>query len=392
MKNTDLYGAFGEISDELIERAGDEAVKNGNGVIADNRERKEVKVKKKINWKRIGKYAGGVVAACLVLVLSVSLLTGGMFRMGSSKAAAESPAMAYDSKNEGYYYGGPAEAPAAMAEEEGWGYHDYNAPAEPAAPMTGETSHSGLAIQNSGIKDKDVKLVYTAYMEVQTLDYAEAESKIYALVEQFGGYLESTYRYNGGYYSNNSNQNGSYTVRIPAEHYADFVNGLGETCHVVNIDQSVEDITLSYADVEKRLATLETKYERLLDLLSKATNMEDIIDLENAIAECEYQIDNYTSTKNRYDSLVNYSTITIELSEVSRLAEPVKVDNSFFARLGRTLKNGLNNVLDSLDDFVMWFTYNIVGIIIFVVIVILVRKYLKKHPIRRRKKNEDSES
>ena len=69
-------------------------------------------------------------------------------------------------------------------------------------------------------KLKDVKMVYTANMDLQTLSFDQADSDISALVEEMGGYFEqrsisnrsSGYRY------------GDFTVRIPMSHGVDSLN------------------------------------------------------------------------------------------------------------------------------------------------------------------------
>ena len=49
-------------------------------------------------------------------------------------------------------------------------------------------------------------------------------------------------------------------------------------------NESVDDVTLRYVDVDSHKKALETEQERLLALLEKAENVEDIIaDVEQAL-------------------------------------------------------------------------------------------------------------
>ena len=48
--------------------------------------------------------------------------------------------------------------------------------------------------------------------------------------------------------------------------------------------------------------------------------MEDIITIESAISETEYEIERLSGTKRHYDALVDYATVTLELREVYRLS------------------------------------------------------------------------
>ena len=86
------------------------------------------------------------------------------------------------------------------------------------------------------------------------------------------------------------------SLRIPQEKFEAFYEQLGSSVHVVYSSRSSEDVTEQYTDIETRLATLTTKHERLLALLDQADKMEDIISLENALADCEYEIDSLTGS------------------------------------------------------------------------------------------------
>lgn len=331
------------------------------------------------------------IALALVVGLGVGAIAGsGSF--GGSKSAGGN--WYYD---EGYYAKDEAESAADMyyeaempaPESNGWMMaEEKTANAAGKAPSSSGSgsgaANSNLAMQMGNLNTDNMKLIYRADVQVQTLDFDQTVADLNGLVAHYAGYFESAYVDNGSYYSGGSYMKGNYVVRIPSKNYQDFINEFGNVAHIVNINQSVEDISLQYSDTEARLETLKIKHERLLELLSKATEMSDIIELEGALSDVEYQIDNYGSRLNRYDSLVGYSTITINISKVNRVDPPVEQDNSFLARLQRNLKNGFDNALDNLADFAFWFSYNLVGIIIFVIIVWAVIHFGKK--IRNKKK------
>ena len=57
--------------------------------------------------------------------------------------------------------------------------------------------------------------------------------------------------------------------------------------------------------------------------------MEDIITIESAISETEYQIESLSGTLRHYDALVDYATIHISLQEVYRLSNVEEPAESF---------------------------------------------------------------
>ena len=227
-----------------------------------------------------------------------------------------------------------------------------------------------------GDKLKDVKMVYTANMDLQTLSFDQADSDISALVEEMGGYFEqrsisnrsSGYRY------------AEYTVRVPAEKFNDFCSQMGTLCHLVYKNESADNITESYYDTQSRLVTAQTKLERLQELLRRAESMEDIITIESAISETEWTIENLTGTLRTYDSLVGYSTIYMTLHEVYELSGQGQAPVTFGDRLGESFLDGLKSIGRTAQNFAVWLAYSWFWLLIVVVIVIVVIR-----TIRRRK-------
>ena len=215
-----------------------------------------------------------------------------------------------------------------------------------------------------------VKLIYRADLYVQTLDFDSALARLTQMVEEAGGYFEATSLYQGGYDSDGL-RSGSYTIRVPSEGYAAFLQGVGETenCKVVRQEETVEDIGMSYADTEARLETLRIQQERLQTLLSQAEVMTDIIELENALASVEYEIEQYGSTLKRYDSLVNFSTIQLELEERERLSDTPAASEGLGARMGRGFRSAVTGFVDGLANLAVWFSYNFISLIILAAIL-----------------------
>ena len=99
--------------------------------------------------------------------------------------------------------------------------------------------------------------------------------------------------------------------------------------------------------------------------------MEDIIALESALSDVEYEIQQYTSTLDRYDALIDFSTITLELREVARVTESPSETDGLGARLAQGFSQGWMNFCDGLGDLAVWAAYHFVGCLIFAAVVIL---------------------
>ena len=310
----------------------------------------------------------------LLLALTLALMLVGC---GASKAPMEDAAMDMVTSDDaamdmGFDAGGaPMEDFKEEAEYQSGAFEEYTSTTD-------------------GNKLKDVKMVYTANMDLQTLSFDQADSDISALVEEMGGYFEqrsisnrsSGYRY------------AEYTVRVPAEKFNDFCSQMGDLCHLVYKNESADNITESYYDTQSRLVTAQTKLERLQELLRRAESMEDIITIESAISETEWTIENLTGTLRTYDSLVGYSTIYMTLHEVYELSGQGQAPVTFGDRLGESFLDGLKSIGRTAQNFAVWLAYSWFWLLIVVVIVIVVLRTIRRRkngkPIFRLKKRSST--
>lgn len=130
----------------------------------------------------------------------------------------------------------------------------------------------------------DRKLIQTAWMELESRDYAQALAALEQMVTDCGGYIESRSEQGGSLYSSRYNARyASITARIPADKLETAMGAAGELCNVVSRSTDVADVTESYADTEARLKTLRLQEERLLEILSKATELSDVLELERQL-------------------------------------------------------------------------------------------------------------
>ncbi len=245
-------------------------------------------------------------------------------------------------------------------------------PAEPEAAPEGDEAQEEDRLANA-------KMVYTASIQAETQDYDACTAALEELVDKLGGYLE--------YASSDSHGDGSrsasYTVRVPAKEFRGFLRTVGEISHVTSQDQNAENISERYYDTESRLETQKTKMERLQTLLSKAENMEDIIDLENAISETEYQIEQLTGSLRHYDSLVDFATIDVRLREVLRLTTVEEAPPTFGSRLGNAFTGGLRSFGDFLQGLAIFLAYNWIWLLFLGLILLVVVKASKRAQVRR---------
>ncbi|MBQ9990304.1 MAG: DUF4349 domain-containing protein [Lachnospiraceae bacterium] len=291
---------------------------------------------------------------------------------------------------------------ADMAAQEVEVYYEEAAEAEAAYEEAGVNTYSlaeDTTIESpSGENTRtDRKMIRTVDMNVETENYDQLMEEIEARVNELGGYIEFKEAYHGNQY-NVGNRSASLQVRIPADRMDEFTGKVKEAANVVRESESVEDVTLTYVDLESHKKMLVAEQERLLELLEEAQSIEDIIALESRLSEVRYQIESMEAQLRTYDNLVDYSTINLYIQEVERYTpEPQegaldRIKSGFSENVYR-VGNGIWNFI---IEFIIAIPLLVVWAIIVLIIVLLVlrirnsqeKRKERKAKIRREKENE----
>ncbi|MBQ9648506.1 MAG: DUF4349 domain-containing protein [Oscillospiraceae bacterium] len=292
----------------------------------------------------------------LAILLTLLLLLG-------LTACGGSQGVAY---NESTTSSAPAAANGYAADAETAEYWADSPMETPANAMNAEDGRGNLP--------DGVKMIYRANLELVTQEYEKATADIVALTNSLGGYFEeqSSYHYNANYRS------ASYTVRVPAARFEEFLRQAGELFSIRSQSQSADDVSERYYDMESRLETAQIKLDRLQALLAKAENMEDIITIESAISETEYQIENLSGELRHYDALIDYATIYVSLQETYQPTEQQTAPLTFGDRMARAFRNGLRDFRYAVEDFALWLAEAWLPLLVIVALVVLAVRFLRR--------------
>lgn len=238
------------------------------------------------------------------------------------------------------------------------------APAEAAPAGQGDSAAPPAAMSGEPVVDTGRKLIRTGWYTLETMEYSQTIQQIEELVNTVGGYIQSSSQSGDSAVSSGYSRAryAHYTLRVPAESFFSVGRSLGDIATVTQSEQSAEEVTDYYYDTDARLKTLRIQEERLLALMSQATELEAIITLERSLGEVRYEIESHEGTLRRLDSQIAFSTLSIEVYEVfepSKL-EPVpvtlgqRIETRFKHTLDRLRRGGENLLVVVLGDGLRW--------------------------------------
>ena len=258
--------------------------------------------------------------------------------------------------------------------------YSASTPMEAPMPAGGWEGAAENESYSGGTLPANAKMILTGDLELETKEFDSAVQAVDALVEELGGWYESRSINQGGRY-----RSVDAVVRVPAQNFSALLERAGEVAHKVYGNAQQQDVSEAYYDNEARLTTQRTKLERLQTLLAQAENMEDIIALESAISETELQIEYLTGSLRKYDNLVDYATVSLNLCEVYRLSTDQEVPLTFGQRLGDAFLTGFQRGVDGLEDFAIGVARNWVSLLILAAVIAAAFPLIRRH---RRKQRE----
>lgn len=234
------------------------------------------------------------------------------------------------------------------------------------------------------------KLIREMTMTVETVDFDRVDNEIRVRMNQMGGYFQDSTVSGTG--MNNNPRSGYYVIRIPADKLDEFVSFFGDNCTITYMSENTRDVTLDYVDTQSRISSLRTEMDVLSGMLEQAEDLDTLLVLQSRITEIRYEIENYESQLRTVDNQVDYSTLTLNVNEVTVETEPEPIrEYTFREKLSMALKEGRENFNDKMKNTLIAMAYNlpdiitaVVKFVIFAVIVLIIVLVIRRK-IRKRK-------
>jgi len=211
--------------------------------------------------------------------------------------------------------------------------------------------NSALELFNS--ENINHKIIYTGQVDLETLDFDKSRTELCDYMSSIGAYQQSS-SVSGGRIGYKGLKSAQYVFRVPKAKFKQSLNDISKFGTVVHEQSDGQDVTEQYFDTEARLKSLRIQQERLLELLKKAEKVEDILKIEKELQTTNYEIENLTGTLKKWDSLVEYSTLTVNLNEVEQIT-PVqpKHNDGLLYRISSGFKNSVLGLWNFIQDAIV---------------------------------------
>ena len=173
------------------------------------------------------------------------------------------------------------------------------------AEMLNEDTGSSRLDIHTGQEAAIRKLITSSHLRIRVENLDNSANRLSDIMHKYSVYASSV-----NIYENSRD----YTLRVPVTHYAVFREELMEIGKILRFNETTEDVTLRYYDLESRLNTQRALISTFHSYLGKAQNIDEILSVESRIAQLQAEIDDVGRQFRLLNDLINYSTVDLELS------------------------------------------------------------------------------
>jgi hypothetical protein len=261
-----------------------------------------------------------------------------------------------------------------------------SAPAPQRAPAMAEEVSLLAEDADAGYRSGDTSLpqermiVRTVEMELVVHDTEASLESVRALVAEFDGYVAS---------SNSWHEQGvlaaRLTIRVPEADLETALERLRALGQVESEDQSGEDVTDEYVNLEARLKNLELAEQELQELLQtrqETGKTEEILEVYRELTNIRGQIEQIKGRMQYLENMTSLATIHLTLTP-DALAQPVVIGRWQPQGTARDAVRALIGTVQFLINASIWIVIFVIPTLIllaapFVVLVLIIRAWRRK--------------
>lgn len=237
-----------------------------------------------------------------------------------------------------------------------------------SAPMGGDEGRLSGAMEDMGMAEAGAAdssfqsgdgmegrdILASGYATVRVTEVAAAATKVQALADALGGYVESTnigeQLYNAVDTSMPVPPGGDYgwvSIRVPADVLSKAMADLSTVGEVQQTSVSRTDVTSTAIDLRARVEATRASVERLTELMAQSGSVSELIDAEVALSDRQAQLESWEQQLKALEDQVAMSSLSVELQ---RTPPATTADATGF---GDGLLAGWNGLIVSLNALVI---------------------------------------
>ena len=201
----------------------------------------------------------------------------------------------------------------ALSASGGFGALFFGASGGASAPIEkGDTGGVPTAVPgDSAITGDRIDVIRTGTFSLEVENVDTSLTKLTSVVKSQGGYVSGSYRY-----TDTSTPYLTVTFRVPAASFDAAVLALRAEGTVLSEQISTYEVTMQLVDLEARLRNLRASETALLELMSRATTVSDVLAVQTQLTSVRSDIESYDAQRASLADQVAMTTVSVTISAI----------------------------------------------------------------------------
>ncbi|WP_055436172.1 DUF4349 domain-containing protein [Lacinutrix algicola] len=186
-------------------------------------------------------------------------------------------------------------------------------------------------------KETSQKIIKESYLEFKTNDLDKTFDNIQRYVKQNNGVIQ-----NDNASKNYNRSIRTLIVRVPTNGFQNTIDSISRSVEYFDSKSiSSKDVTEEFIDLEARLGAKRVLETRYLQLLSKAKNVKEMLEIERELSSIREEIEAKQGRLKYLSNRVALSTINVTFYKTTTSS---KITQSYGSKMGKALKSGFNGL------------------------------------------------
>ena len=181
------------------------------------------------------------------------------------------------------------------------------------------TKASDRAVSSSAVPQVGPQVVKTASLRLGLAkgSFEDKVGEAHAVADSFGGFVVESFASQG---SGKRIAEGSLVLRIPAESYDSALARLRELGRVESLEESGQDVSKEFVDLNARVRQLRAVEAQLLELLQRADDVPAALAVQNQLSQVQLDLEQARGRLQYLDNRVAFATISMSMHELAVVA------------------------------------------------------------------------
>ena len=188
-----------------------------------------------------------------------------------------------------------------------------------ASPGGGGLKASDGGVSSSAVPQVGPQVVKTASLRLG-IAHGSFEDKVgeaHAVADSYAGFVVESFASQG---SGKRIAEGSLVLRIPAESYDSALSRLRELGKVESLEESGQDVSKEFVDLNARIRQLRAVEAQLLELLQRADDVPAALAVQNQLSQVQLDLEQARGRLQYLDNRVAFATISMSMHELGVVA------------------------------------------------------------------------